>query len=136
MKSSRSSKGGIALAVVAVSSAWGQGNAPQALLNQYCITCHNEKLKTGGLALDKLDLERVGADAETWEKVVRKLRAGMMPPAGAKRPDRKVLDGFASAVETSLDRAAAADPNPGRTPLHRMNRGEYANESGICSPSM
>ena len=69
---------------------------PQALLNQYCVTCHNEKLKTGGLALDKLDLHRVGANAETWEKVVRKLRAGMMPPAGARRPDRQALDAFAS----------------------------------------
>jgi cytochrome c551/c552 len=107
--------------------AWAQGGAPQALLNQYCVTCHNEKLKTGGLALDKLDLDRIGANAETWEKVVRKVRAGMMPPAGARRPDRKALDAFAGAVEGALDRAASANPNPGRTPLHRMNRGEYAN---------
>src|SRR5262249_28109948 len=91
----------LAAAVLTVSSAWGQGNAPQALLNQYCITCHNAKAKAGGLALDKLDLQHVGADAETWEKVVRKVRAGMMPPAGAKRPDRKSLDAFASAVEDS-----------------------------------
>ena len=100
---------------------------PQALLNQYCVTCHNTKLKTGGLALDKLDVHRVEADAETWEKVSRKLRAGMMPPAGAPRPDRKSLDQLAAAVEDALDRAAAANPNPGRAPLHRMNRGEYAN---------
>jgi len=103
---------------------------PQTLLNQYCITCHNEKLKTGGLELDKLDVNHVGPSVETietWEKVVRKVRAGMMPPAGARRPDRPALDAFAAAVETSLDRAAAANPNPGRTPLHRMNRGEYAN---------
>src|SRR5271170_6202228 len=100
---------------------------PQALLNQYCITCHNAKLQTGGLALDKLDLARAGANAETWEKVARKLRAGMMPPAGAPRPDRHALDALAGAVEDALDRAAAANPNPGRTPLHRMNRGEYAN---------
>ncbi|HTC88184.1 MAG TPA: DUF1592 domain-containing protein, partial [Bryobacteraceae bacterium] len=66
-------------------------------------------------------------NAETWEKVVRKVRAGMMPPAGAPRPDRKTLDAFAGAVEGALDRAAAANPNPGRAPLHRMNRGEYAN---------
>ncbi|HLI84529.1 MAG TPA: DUF1592 domain-containing protein [Bryobacteraceae bacterium] len=108
-------------------SASGQGLAPQALLNRYCIVCHNQKLHTGGLALDKLDLEHPGRDAETWEKVVRKLRAGMMPPAGARRPDRKTLDAFAGALEDSLDRAAAAHPNPGRTPLHRMNRAEYAN---------
>ena len=116
----------LGVALSCAMSASGQVQ-PQPLLNQYCITCHNEKLKTGGLALDKLDLDYPGANAETWEKVVRKLRAGMMPPAGAPRPDRKSLDGLAAAVETSLDRAAAAHPNPGRAPLHRMNRGEYAN---------
>ena len=100
---------------------------PQALLNQYCITCHNAKLKTGGLELEKLDLHRVDANAETWEKVARKLQAGMMPPAGAPRPDRHALDTLAGTVEEALDRAAAANPNPGRAPLHRMNRGEYAN---------
>jgi len=101
--------------------------APQAVMNQYCATCHNSKLRTGGLDLGKLDLNNTGANAETWEKVVRKLRAGMMPPAGAPRPDRRVLDGLASAMEDSLDRVAAANPNPGRVPLHRMNRAEYAN---------
>ncbi|HEY3826753.1 MAG TPA: DUF1592 domain-containing protein [Bryobacteraceae bacterium] len=105
----------------------GAQTPPQAVLNQYCLTCHNQKLKTGGLELDKLDLNHAGANAETWEKVVRKVRAGMMPPAGARRPDRKTLDGFAASVEGQLDRAAAANPNPGRAPLHRMNRGEYAN---------
>jgi cytochrome c551/c552 len=111
-------------AVVAIAAA---AQPPQAALNQYCVTCHNSKLKTGGLALDKLDLTRVAPDAETWEKVARKLRAGMMPPAGAPRPDRKSLDTLEGAVEDALDRAAAANPNPGRAPLHRMNRGEYAN---------
>jgi len=115
--------------VVAMMVATGYAGAqqPQALLNQYCITCHNAKLQTGGLALDKLDLARASANAETWEKVARKLRAGMMPPAGAPRPDRHTLDVLAGAVEDALDRAASANPNPGRTPLHRMNRGEYAN---------
>lgn len=107
---------------------WGQAGEPQQiLLTQYCTTCHNQKLKTGGLELDKLDLQHVGPNAESWEKVVRKVRAGMMPPAGARRPDRAALDSFAGAVETALDRVAAANPNPGRTPLHRMNRAEYAN---------
>lgn len=100
---------------------------PQTVLNQYCVTCHNAKLKTGGLALDQLSLDRVAANVETWEKVVRKIRAGMMPPAGARRPDRVSLDKLAASVEDGLDRAAAANPNPGRTPLHRMNRVEYAN---------
>jgi len=113
----------LGIAAVVVMSA----QEPQAVLNQYCVTCHNAKLQTGGLSLDKLDLRRAEANAETWEKVARKLRAGMMPPAGAPRPDRRTLDGLAGAVEEALDRAAAANPNPGRTPLHRMNRGEYAN---------
>src|SRR4051812_11686770 len=100
---------------------------PQELLNTYCITCHNERAKTGGLALDKLDIQHVGENAETWEKVVRKLRSGMMPPSGARRPDRATLDGFVTSLESALDRAAAAKPNPGTTALHRMNRTEYGN---------
>jgi Protein of unknown function (DUF1592)/Protein of unknown function (DUF1588)/Protein of unknown function (DUF1587)/Protein of unknown function (DUF1585)/Protein of unknown function (DUF1595)/Planctomycete cytochrome C len=101
--------------------------APRPLLDQYCVTCHNDKLKTAGLSLESLSLDNVHADAETWEKVVRKVRAGMMPPAGAKRPDRPALDAFAGSIETAIDRAAALNPNPGRAPLHRMNRAEYAN---------
>jgi len=99
----------------------------QPVLDQYCVTCHNERLKTGGLALDSLKPDRIAADAETWEKVVRKVRAGLMPPAGAKRPDRGSLDAFAAAIEGTIDRFAANNPNPGRAPLHRMNRVEYAN---------
>jgi mono/diheme cytochrome c family protein len=118
-------------ATLAWREAGGQQPAPEqqnrALMNQYCVTCHNQKLKTGGLELDQLDLAHASADAEAWEKVVRKVRAGMMPPAGAPRPSRLALDGFAAAVENSLDQAAAANPNPGRAPLHRMNRAEYAN---------
>jgi hypothetical protein len=116
-------------AVIFAALAFSQASVePQrAVLNQYCFTCHNEKLKTGGLELDKLDLANVGPNAESWEKAIRKVRAGMMPPASAKRPDRPVLDGLAASLETALDRAAAAHPNPGRAPLHRMNRVEYAN---------
>jgi hypothetical protein len=99
----------------------------QPVLDQYCVTCHNERLKTGGLALDSLKPDRIAADAETWEKVVRKVRAGLMPPAGAKRPDRGSLDAFATAIEGTIDHFAANNPNPGRAPLHRMNRVEYAN---------
>src|SRR5580658_2121967 len=99
----------------------------QAVLNQYCITCHNEKIKTAGLMLDKLDYEHPGPNAETWEKVIRKVRAGMMPPGGAPRPDRATMDAFAAKLETQLDHAAAANPNPGFTGLHRLNRTEYAN---------
>src|SRR5262245_409129 len=98
-----------------------------AFLNQYCITCHNQRLKTGSLALDLLDVTKVGPDAETWEKVVRKIRTGMMPPSGARKPERTMLDAFASEVELRLDRAV--DPNAAlATPaLHRLNRTEYAN---------
>jgi len=97
---------------------------PHSLLNQYCIGCHNDRLKTGGLSLQGLPID---GNAETWEKVIRKVRAGMMPPAGAKRPERAALDAFAGSIETTIDRAAAATPNPGRAPLHRMNRVEYEN---------
>jgi hypothetical protein len=90
----------------------------------YCQTCHNDRLKTGGLSLEGLPLD---GNAETWEKVIRRVRAGMMPPAGAKRPERSALDAFAGSIETAIDRAAAANPNPGRAPLHRMNRAEYEN---------
>jgi cytochrome c551/c552 len=105
-----------------------QNTSPdRALLNQYCAGCHNEKLKTAGLMLDKLDLAHPGQDPEVWEKVVRKLRAGMMPPAGMPRPDRATLDLWTGKLETELDRAAAAKPNPGSTGLHRLNRTEYTN---------
>jgi mono/diheme cytochrome c family protein len=90
----------------------------------YCQTCHNDRLKTGGLSLEGLPLD---GNAETWEKVIRRVRAGMMPPAGAKRPERSALDAFAGSIETAIDRAAAANPHPGRAPLHRMNRAEYEN---------
>src|SRR5688572_15840253 len=99
----------------------------QAVLNQYCITCHNSRAQIGSLALDSVSLDRPAADAEVWEKVVRKVRAGLMPPAGRPRPPRATLDAFAGAIENALDRAAAASPHPGRVPLHRMNRAEYAN---------
>jgi hypothetical protein len=99
----------------------------RTLLNQYCTGCHNDKLRTGGLTLEKLDPARAGDAAETWEKVVHKVRAGMMPPSGARRPERAALDAFASQIEARLDRAGAERPNPGSTGLHRLNRTEYAN---------
>jgi hypothetical protein len=79
------------------------------------------------VALDKLDLAHIGSDAEIWEKVVRKVNAGVMPPPGAPRPDRAASEGLTSWLTTELDRAALANPNPGRAPLHRLNRTEYAN---------
>jgi mono/diheme cytochrome c family protein len=102
------------------------GTASQrALLDKYCVTCHNQKLKTAGLLLDKMDLDHIADGAETWEKVIRKLRGGQMPPVGLPRPDRATVDSFASWLENSLDRVALAKVNPGRSPLHRLNRSEY-----------
>ena len=98
-----------------------------AVLNRYCITCHNEKLKTADLVLSKLDIANPGADAPVWEKVARKLRIGQMPPAGMPRPEQAFYDDFAAYLETALDRAAAAKPNPGRPAVHRLNRAEYTN---------
>jgi len=98
-----------------------------AVINQYCITCHNQRAKTAGLMLDTMDFDHVEKDPATWEKVVRKIKTGMMPPSGARRPERPVLDGLAAELETRLDRAAAAHPNPGMPALHRLNRTEYAN---------
>jgi hypothetical protein len=95
------------------------------ILEQYCAGCHNERARTAGLVLSKADLAHVADNAETWEKVVRKLRAGAMPPHGAPRPDRATLDGLASWLETSLD-DAARNPNPGPAILRRLNRAEYA----------
>ena len=102
----------------------------RALLDGYCIGCHNQRAKAAGsvpLALDTLDPSQVGADAATWEKVVRKLRSGMMPPAGRPAPDTTSRSAFLSRLETDLDRAAAAVPNPGRPAIHRLNRVEYTN---------
>src|SRR5581483_10782379 len=77
----------------------------RAFLNQYCVTCHNEKTKIAGLMLDKLDVDHPGENAETGEKGVRKLRAGMMPPSGIRRPERSVMNSFTSSVEAKLDQA-------------------------------
>jgi hypothetical protein len=96
-------------------------------LDQYCVTCHNARLKTGGLVLDTASLEHVAADPGTWEKVVRKLRLGVMPPLGARRPDAATYDRLISSLEGELDAASVAHPYPGRPVLHRLNRAEYAN---------
>jgi cytochrome c551/c552 len=102
-------------------------SAQQQLVTKYCVTCHNEKAKTGGLSLEQLDADHPAANAETWEKVIRKLRAGLMPPSGAARPDRATLDSLRSTLESNIDTAAAQHKNPGVTALHRLNRSEYAN---------
>jgi hypothetical protein len=111
----------------APSAAAGPDPSPRAVLDQYCVPCHSDAARTGGLTLARLDVDHPAADAEVWEKVIRKLRAGLMPPTGARRPDRATLESMRRTIETSIDRAAAAKPNPGATSLHRLNRNEYAN---------
>jgi mono/diheme cytochrome c family protein len=97
----------------------------RVLLDRYCVTCHNERLKTGNLTLDTVDLGDIGAHAEVLEKVVRKLRMGQMPPEGSRRPEPAVLAAFVGSLEGALDRAAAAAPDPGRVVSRRLNRAEY-----------
>ena len=99
----------------------------KATLDTYCVTCHNQRLKTGGLSLDGVSVADAPAHAEIWEKVIRKVRGGMMPPAGVPRPSAEARTSLVSWLETSLDRAAQASPNPGRPLAHRLNRAEYAN---------
>jgi mono/diheme cytochrome c family protein len=102
-------------------------NPHQALINRYCTTCHNDKLRTAKLALDTLDLNHPEKNALIWERAIRKVRGGMMPPPGAPRPPQDAVNSFASYLETSLDKAALANPNPGSVRIHRLNRAEYAN---------
>ena len=102
--------------------------SPRALLDRYCVACHNQQLRTAGLTLDTMDVGAVAARPDVWEKVVRKLRGGLMPPAGRARPAARAYDELAGWLETRLDRAAAVDPHPGRSDvLHRLNRTEYEN---------
>jgi len=99
----------------------------RALLNTYCVSCHNQRLKTGGVMFDSLDLSQLAGHEDVWEKAVRKLRSGMMPPPGSRRPGAAAVDAFARWLENALDQTAASNPNPGRVGVHRLNRAEYAN---------
>ena len=98
-----------------------------AFLQQYCLTCHNSRAKVGGVSLEGLDPTAADGHVELWEKVVRKLRTGLMPPAGSPQPTAAAREGFTASLETTLDRAAARRPDPGAPGLHRLNRTEYAN---------
>jgi hypothetical protein len=103
--------------------------SPQrALINQYCVSCHNDKLKTAGLALNTVSVENVGQNPDVWEKVLRKVHARYMPPTGVPRPDEKAYESLVTYLETSLDQLSASKPNPGRTAtLRRLTRTEYQN---------
>ncbi|HLK48556.1 MAG TPA: DUF1592 domain-containing protein [Bryobacteraceae bacterium] len=125
--------------LMGISGLFGQAAKPQlapfvaqadqhwGMLKTYCVGCHNPKLRIGGIAFDEMNAGGVPQHAQTWEKVVRKLRGGMMPPPGMRRPDQGQADGFVKWMEGYLDAAAALDPNPGAVALHRLNRKEYAN---------
>ena len=146
LRSTRSAAAFVAvLATVWLASDGGAQSTTEyrALLDDYCVTCHNQRtvdgrnesasaltlqLRAVGLSLDALDLSTLAADASQWEGVVRKVRAGLMPPAGRRRPDQATLDQFSGWLETELDAIAAARPDPGRTAtVHRLNRAEYGN---------
>jgi mono/diheme cytochrome c family protein len=99
----------------------------RAVLDQYCVTCHSQKRSTAGLMLDTLDLDRVGDRSDVWENVAHKLRTHEMPPPSAPRPDDVTYAAVAASLEAALDASAASRPNPGRVPVHRLNRAEYAN---------
>jgi len=103
-----------------------QTATPQTVIGTYCVSCHNQRLKTAGLALDTLDASQPAANAEVWERVIAKLRAGSMPPAGRPRPDAATYRTLATWLETEIDRAWAAHSTAGRTiAVHRLNRAEY-----------
>ena len=99
----------------------------QALVKQYCVTCHSARTKTGGLSLEELDPAAAASHSDVWEKVIVKLRGGMMPPVGMPRPAEAVIQGFAASLERRIDAQALASPDPGHKPIHRLNRTEYGN---------
>ncbi len=99
----------------------------RAMLNRYCVACHNERTRTAELTLDSLDLAHVGEHADTWEQVIRRLKANAMPPVGRPRPDTATTRQLVAWLETELDRAGLAAPDPGRPAIHRLNRVEYGN---------
>ena len=117
-------------AVETISAQTPAGPSPRAVFDRYCITCHNDRLRTGGLTLDRtsVDADDPSRDTDVWERVITKLRTGAMPPPGRPRPDAGTYDAVANHLETAIDRVAAMDPDPGRTStVHRLNRTEYRN---------
>lgn len=120
----------LAAAAIGVVAAGGQAAPPsvhRATLDKYCVTCHNARLRTASLLLDQADVDRPETGAAIWEKVLRKLRAREMPPAGAPHPDDATYSALTAYLETTLDSAAASHPNPGRPGAYRLNRFQYAN---------
>ena len=119
---------GVAASATGARTAPGPAPAPKALIDQYCLGCHSQRLHTGGLDLESLSAGAPGGNAETWEKVIARLRAGSMPPPGRPRPDKGTYHAAAVALEEEIDRAWMAHPEPGRIgAVHRLNRVEYSN---------
>jgi hypothetical protein len=114
-------------AYAAAPGAQGSATPQQSVLTKYCVTCHNEKLRTAGLLLDKADIDHPASDLALWEKVVRKLRTREMPPPRMPRPDDVTYDSLANYLEGALDQSAVARPNPGRPSVYRLNRSQYGN---------
>ncbi len=125
VQTARAQQSGSVAAATAPAVLATSGTSERALLDQYCVGCHNQRLKTAGLMLDQLDVARMHDHPEIWEKVVRKLRAGMMPPAGMRRPDAPVFESMISFMEKELDHDAV--PNLTPPGMHRLNRTEYTN---------
>jgi hypothetical protein len=127
----------VLLGVVSAASALAKPSTPsssasssvgrKALVDDYCVTCHNDDMRVGNFSLETVELTAPGSYAEPLEKVALKLRAGMMPPAGMPRPDAADLEAFIADIEASIDADAAENPHPGRPVLHRLNRTEYKN---------
>src|SRR6185369_13543048 len=99
----------------------------QATVQKYCVTCHNDRTKAGGMSLAAMDYADIPAGAALWEKSLKKVRVGMMPPSSAPQPPAAARDALVTFLTARLDRAALEKPNPGRPVLHRLNRAEYAN---------
>jgi hypothetical protein len=120
----------LSLVVVLANVSWTRAanSASREFLSQYCVACHNDRVKTGGLSLEGRDPADVRADSAIWERVLLKLRAGEMPPSGRQpRPNGSAVSRFTQSLRESLDRHAAVAPNPGRPVVHRLNRAEYHN---------
>ena len=117
----------ILAAAISYGQTFDSAAARRDFLEQYCTVCHNNEMKVGGMTLSRFNVEHPDRTAELAEKMIRKLRAGMMPPPGMERPDMAARKAFVAALETSLDQAAAAHPYVGNPALHRLNRTEYAN---------
>src|SRR5437868_4343313 len=124
IKLNRTAASGLLPALILAGTAWA-ATSPQATINTFCVGCHNNRARTGGLSLEGKSLD-VSADPETWEKVVKKLQLGAMPPAGSPRPDAETYAGLLRDLTIRLD-AGSAKATPGAPLLHRLNRAEYAN---------